>query len=114
MTYYLYVYNFKSKFMGSLDIGLSTHTHAKQAHCEINPQHISASAETRWAFLLDYESPLFLRDSRASETQARVKSPHARLAFLAWSDFHARSRSARSIIPEGKWWLLVVYIFAII
>ena len=26
----------------------------------------------------------------------------ARLAFLAWGDFHARSRFARSTIPEGK------------
>ena len=25
-----------------------------------------------------------------------------RLAFLAWSDFHARSPLARSTIPEGK------------
>ena len=27
-----------------------------------------------------------------------------RLAFLAWGDFHARSRFARSTIPEGKRW----------
>ena len=26
-----------------------------------------------------------------------------RLAFLAWGDFHARSRFARSTIPEEKW-----------
>ena len=32
-----------------------------------------------------------------------------RLAFLAWGDFHARSRFARSTIPEEKWGLLVVY-----
>ena len=32
-----------------------------------------------------------------------------RLAFLAWDDFHARSRFARSTIPEEKWGLLVVY-----
>ena len=36
------------------------------------------------------------------------KSPHARkgntrLALLAWGDFHARSRFARSTIPEEKW-----------
>ena len=43
------------------------------------------------------------------------KSPHARKArgggergFLAWGDFHARSRFARSTIPEEKWGLLVV------
>ena len=39
----------------------------------------------------------FLRDSRASETRAGV-SP-----FLAWGDFHARLRFARSTIPEEKW-----------
>ena len=26
-----------------------------------------------------------------------------RVAFLAWGDFHARSRFARSTIPEEKW-----------
>ena len=31
-----------------------------------------------------------------------------RLEFLAWGDFHARSRFARSTIPEEKWGLLVV------
>ena len=30
-----------------------------------------------------------------------------RLAFLAWSDFHARSHFARSTNPEEKWGLLV-------
>ena len=29
-----------------------------------------------------------------------------RLAFLAWSDFHARSRVAGSNISEEKWGLL--------
>ena len=29
--------------------------------------------------------------------------------FLAWGDFHARSRFARSTIPEVKGGLLVVY-----
>ena len=33
--------------------------------------------------------------------------PH--LAFLVWGDFHARSRFARSTIPEEKLGLLVVY-----
>ena len=46
-----------------------------------------------------WESPFFLRDSRASETRA---------PFLAWGDFHARSRFACSTIPEEKWGLLVV------
>ena len=31
--------------------------------------------------------------------RARVKIT----PFLAWSDFHARSRFARSTIPEEKW-----------
>ena len=31
-----------------------------------------------------------------------------RLAFLAWGDFHARSRFARPTIPQEKWGLLVV------
>ena len=30
-------------------------------------------------------------------------------AFLAWGDFHKRSRFAHSTIPGGKWELLVVY-----
>ena len=48
--------------------------------------------------------PFFLRDSRASETWARVKITPRRVSpFLAWGDFHARSRFARSTIPEEKW-----------
>ena len=73
---------------------------------------------------VDYEqSPFFLRDSRASKMRACMKSPHARkarhgasplrLTFLAWGDFHARSRFAHSTIPEEKWGLLVVYDFRI-
>ena len=59
---------------------------------------------------LDYEqSPFFLRDSRASETRARVKITSRVSPFLAWGDFHARSRFARSTFPEEKWGLLVVY-----
>ena len=58
---------------------------------------------------LDYEwSQFFFRDSRASETRARVKIT-PREKKLAWGDFHARSRFARSNIPEEKWGLLVVY-----
>ena len=34
-----------------------------------------------------------------------------RLAFLAWGDFNAHSRFARSTIPDKKWGLLVVYIW---
>ena len=45
----------------------------------------------------------------ASETRARVKiTPREKrlrvqVAWLAWGDFHARSRFSRSTIPEGKW-----------
>ena len=35
-----------------------------------------------------------------------LSRPH--LAFLAWGDFHARSRFARSTIPKERWGLLVV------
>ena len=49
ITYYVYNFkrvkeqkNFLNNFKGNLDIGHSTHTHAKQAHYEINPQHTSA------------------------------------------------------------------------
>ena len=67
---------------------------------------------------LDYEwSPFVLRNSRASETRARVKIiPREKgetrweerkifvSPFLAWGDFHARSRFPRSTI-----W---IYLFA--
>ena len=46
-----------------------------------------------------------LRVERAKLERA-LKSPHARKGdtpFLAWGDFHARSRFARSTIPEEKW-----------
>ena len=29
--------------------------------------------------------------------------------FLAWGDFHARSRFARSTIPEEKWGTIIIY-----
>ena len=50
----------------------------------------------------------FLRDSRAYETRARVKittreKTRSVSPFLARGDFHARSRFARSTIPEEKW-----------
>ena len=42
--------------------------------------------------------------SRASETRARVKiTLHEKRRHAAWGDFNARSRFARSIIPEEKW-----------
>ena len=33
-----------------------------------------------------------------------------RPAFLAWGDFHARSRFTRSTIPEERWGLLIAYL----
>ena len=57
----------------------------------------------------DYEqSPLFLRDSRASETRKRLKITPREKRRQAWGDFHARSRFAPSTIPEEKWGPLVV------
>ena len=49
--------------------------------------------------------PFFLRDSRASETRARVKiAPREKRRQAACRLFsHARSRFARSTIPEEKW-----------
>ena len=44
--------------------------------------------------------------SQREKAAANASPP--RLAFLAWGDFHARSRFARSTIPEEKWGLLVV------
>ena len=52
------------------------------------------------------------------ERAKRENSPHARIflsprrvsPFLAWGDFHACSRFARSTIPEEKWGLLVLYV----
>ena len=47
--------------------------------------------------------------SRASKTRARVEiTTREKNAFLAWGDFHARSRFARSTTSEEKWGLLVV------
>ena len=33
----------------------------------------------------------------------KILSPRRVSPFLAWGDFHARSRFARSTIPEEKW-----------
>ena len=47
--------------------------------------------------------------SRGFGLRPTPKIPAARVSpFLAWGDFHARSRFARSTIPEEKWGLLVV------
>ena len=48
------------------------------------------------------------RDALGRERNESLSPP--RLAFLAWGDFHAPSRFARSTIPEENWGLLVVYL----
>ena len=65
--------------------------------------------------VIDYEKSHFSSGivERAKRERA-WKSPHARKgdtrrAFLAWGDFHTRSRFACSTNPEEKWVLLVVY-----
>ena len=50
---------------------------------------------------------------KRSKIRALSVVPHfflspPRLAFLAWGDFHARSRFARSTFPEENWGRLVV------
>ena len=39
-----------------------------------------------------------------------MKKWEKNFSLPAWSDFYARSRFARSTIPEEKWGLLVVYL----
>ena len=44
--------------------------------------------------------------ARLAKRERAWKSPHTRIGvspFLAWGDFHARSRFARSILSEEKW-----------
>ena len=87
-------------------------------------QNIICSQTVGWhCARLQVVPHFFLRDSRASETRASVKitppekgetrwgeremiiflSPRRVSPFLAWGDFHARSRLARSTIPKEKW-----------
>ena len=46
-----------------------------------------------------WKSPL----ARNGDTRLIFLSPRRVSPFLAWGDFHARSRFARSTIPEEKW-----------
>ena len=74
----------------------------------------------RMPFWLDYEVPHFPSEIvEPAKREHAWKSPHARKGktrrgdfflsprrvspFLAWGDFHARSRFTRSTIPEEKW-----------
>ena len=72
------------------------------------------NTDTRYC--LDYEwSPIFpqrnasarenhpTRERRDAVWRAHFSPSPSRLAFLAWDDLHARSRFARSTIPEKKW-----------
>ena len=61
---------------------------------------------------LEFSQPLSCLFSSGIVEQAKLegvrKSPHARKGdtasrFLPRGDFHARSRFARSIVPEDKW-----------
>ena len=49
------------------------------------------------------------RREKNEELHLSLSISPPRVAFLAWGDFHAPSRFARSAIPEEKWGLLVVY-----
>ena len=58
------------------------------------------NTDTRYC--LDYEwSPIFPQRNAVGGAHFSPSPP--RLAFLAWDDLHARSRFARSTIPEEKW-----------
>ena len=72
------------------------------------------NTDTRYC--LDYEcSPIFpqrnasaqenhpTRERRDAVVGAHFSPSPPRIAFLAWDDLHARSRFARSTIPEEKW-----------
>ena len=47
-------------------------------------------------------------DSRREERKMRLSSRRVS-PILAWGDFHARSRFARSTIPEEKWGLKIPF-----
>ena len=68
-------------------------------------KHLAGTSSSRLVFvnLTTSSPPFFLRVSRASKTRELVKITPRVSSFLAWGDFHARSRFARSTIPEEKW-----------
>ena len=43
------------------------------------------------------------RESHSTREKETRGGERRKLPFLAWGDFHARSRFARSTIPEEKW-----------
>ena len=61
-------------------------------------RHLSSGVVERAKRERAWKSP----HARKGDTRHFSLSP-PRLAFLAWSDLHARSRFARSTIPEEKW-----------
>ena len=65
--------------------------------------------------LLDYEQSPIFPQGQQSARNARAPAPRRVSPFLAWGDFHARSRFARSSIPEetqGTIRSLIIYIYS--
>ena len=60
-------------------------------------------------FLLPSHSPLPCASLVNIIGTGETRRWERKIAFLTWVNFHARSRFARSTIPEEKWGLLVVY-----
>ena len=60
-----------------------------------NLHNFTFSLSSRGNEEIDISSPLF--------SSGIVERGKREFAFLAWGDFHARSRFARSIIPKEKW-----------
>ena len=65
--------------------------------------------ESHWMRLIDLEGDtnFTLQNQSTVKGDAHIflifLSPRRVSPFLAWGDFHARSRFARSTIPEEKW-----------
>ena len=117
----------KGSFGKELFKGRISTNYKKQSFCilgkwfcpNLQSNHLKKSKYTQqYKFQTTSSPPFFLRDSRASETPARVKitprekrrhaagiflSPRRVSPFLVWGDFHARSSLPRSTIPKEKW-----------
>ena len=65
---------------------------------------ISGASIKKWMNLqsLNPPNPKFGKRKKKPPTHWPV-APRLVSPFLAWGDFHARSRFARSTIPEEKW-----------
>ena len=66
---------------------------------------------TKWNNFLPIGNSTFATTQISGGSILKREKRDVRLAFLAWGDFHVRSRFARSTIPESiaeeKWGLLV-------